>query len=72
MDEVLFKPTARDNLVACLDQYLGAPSIDPVRLEPPVIEFDSAAEFLQIKSGVSAAFCIQSQYRRIIERYKMG
>jgi signal transduction histidine kinase/DNA-binding response OmpR family regulator len=28
MDEFLFKPIARNELVACLDQYLGAPSIE--------------------------------------------
>jgi len=28
MDEFLFKPIARNELVACLDQYFGAPSIE--------------------------------------------
>lgn len=31
MDEFLFKPIARNELVACLDQYLGAPSIEAAR-----------------------------------------
>jgi CheY-like chemotaxis protein len=31
MDEVLFKPIVRDKLVACLEQYLGAPSVDAAR-----------------------------------------
>jgi signal transduction histidine kinase/CheY-like chemotaxis protein len=34
MDGCLFKPLARDQLVACLDQYLGAPPIEAMRREP--------------------------------------
>jgi signal transduction histidine kinase/CheY-like chemotaxis protein/HPt (histidine-containing phosphotransfer) domain-containing protein len=41
MNEFLFKPIARDKLVACLDQYLGAPSIEAVRREPPAIDVPS-------------------------------
>jgi signal transduction histidine kinase/CheY-like chemotaxis protein/HPt (histidine-containing phosphotransfer) domain-containing protein len=42
MDEFLFKPVTRDRLVACLDQYLGAPSTDAVRREPPTGNVPSA------------------------------
>jgi CheY-like chemotaxis protein/HPt (histidine-containing phosphotransfer) domain-containing protein len=34
MDAFIFKPIARDKLVACLDQYLGAPSSEAVKREP--------------------------------------
>ena len=38
MDAFLVKPIARDKLVACLDQYLGAPSIEAEKREPPAVD----------------------------------
>jgi signal transduction histidine kinase/CheY-like chemotaxis protein len=49
MDAFLFKPIARDKLAACLDLYLGAPSIEAMRCEPrandvPTTPFPTPAE----------------------------
>jgi signal transduction histidine kinase/CheY-like chemotaxis protein/HPt (histidine-containing phosphotransfer) domain-containing protein len=38
MDDFLFKPIARDKLLVCLNEYLGAPSIEAVRRRTPTID----------------------------------
>ncbi|HWS66749.1 MAG TPA: response regulator [Steroidobacteraceae bacterium] len=52
MDEFLFKPIARSELVACLDQYLGAPSIEGMGRDPPAIERPSRPSLTPANSSL--------------------
>jgi CheY-like chemotaxis protein len=50
MDALLFKPIARDKLAACLDRYLGVPSIEAVKREPRAIDVPGTASLTRADS----------------------